>query len=212
MFTKLLAKASELAHRGRKPAAAPVTPDISRVIKPAAQPVASQSHLAPDTDVADFEATVAQAPEFSVEDAPEIETAADTAILAEKAEEAVDAMNDSFDAWMRDDMAKLRAAWAEASADASNAEAFRELYTCAHNIRGAAASYGYPAVSRLCGSLCTLLGNTRPGEDSALINMHVEACRAAVAAGPQGEGSQSVADQLCDALETRVAVKVAATG
>jgi HPt (histidine-containing phosphotransfer) domain-containing protein len=209
MLNKLLAKASELALKGRKPATAPVTPDISRVIKPAPQAFAA---VQPPM-VAHYPSAIeVPAHEMPAEAAPEILAAASSEELAGKAEDAVGALTDSFDAWMRDDLAKLRSAWADALAESSSTEAYRELYTCAHNIRGAAASYGYPAVSRLCGSLCTLLGNSKPGENSALIQMHVDACRAAVAAGPQGEGSESVADAVCNALETQVAGKLSAAG
>ena len=138
--------------------------------------------------------------------------AADPQELVAQAETAVESLSDEFEGWMRDDLEKLRAAWKVALEPGSAADEYRAVYTCAHNIRGAAASYGYPAVSRLCGSLCTLLSGTRPGENSALINLHIEACRAAVAAGPQGEGSESVADAVCEALERRVAEKVAAAG
>jgi hypothetical protein len=113
---------------------------------------------------------------------------------------------------MRNDLAGLCAAWETAREPNAGAEAYRALYICAHNIRGAATSYGYPAASRLCGSLCTLLSGSQPGDNAALINLHVEACRAAVAAGPEGEGSASIADAVCDALERRVALKVSQAG
>ncbi len=160
-----------------------LTPDISRVIKPAQSPQPLP------------EAQPAFADDF-----------------ATAAENAIDALSCQFDAWMRADIEALRAAWGEAQKPAASPEDYRALYTAAHNIRGVASSYGFPAVSRLCGSLCKLLGATRPGEHGALINLHVEACRAAVAAGREGEGSQSVADAVCDALERRVEAKLAATG
>ncbi|MFN4184913.1 MAG: Hpt domain-containing protein [Hyphomonas sp.] len=140
------------------------------------------------------------------------EFVADPEEMESQAEEALDALTEEFEGWMRNDLEKMRDAWRVAQKPHANADDYRTLYTCAHNIRGAAPSYGYPAVSRLCGSLCTLLGGTRPGENSALINLHIEACRAAVAVGPQGEGSESVADAVCEALEKRVALKVSAAG
>ncbi len=196
MLNKILSKASELTQLGRKPAAAPVTPDISRVIRPACVPPAEQANM----------------PGPAPAEVPDLKTDADPQEMFTKAEDAVDALSGEFEAWMRDDLEKLREAWAAVRADETSTDAYCALYTSAHNIRGAASSYGFPAVSRVCGSLCTLLGETKPGENSALINLHIDACRAAVATGPQGEGSQSVADQLCDALERKVAEKVAAAG
>jgi hypothetical protein len=55
-----------------------------------------------------------------------------------------------------------------------------------------------------------LLTQTRPGDNAPLINLHVEACRAAIAAGPQGDSSHSIADAVCDALERRVDARVGA--
>lgn len=176
---------------GRSAAPSVATPDLSRIIRTTSPP--PEPLPVPETD---------DSPVF----------AADPQELVAQAETAVESLSDEFEGWMRDDLEKLRAAWKVALEPGSAADEYRAVYTCAHNIRGAAASYGYPAVSRLCGSLCTLLSGTRPGENSALINLHIEACRAAVAAGPQGEGSESVADAVCEALERRVAEKVAAAG
>lgn len=200
MLSKLLSKASELATKGRKPAVPPVTPDISRVIRPASVQAAQQPHVP------------APAPIAEPAEAPDVHTGADPEEMYTRAEDAVDALAEEFEGWMRDDLENLRDAWTVVRANETSADAYRALYTCAHNIRGAASSYGFPAVSRLCGSLCTLLGETKPGENGALINLHIEACRAAVATGPQGEGSESVADAVCDALEHKVAEKVAAAG
>ena len=47
--------------------------------------------------------------------------------------------------------------------------------------------------------------------NSALINLHVEACMAAFGSIGRGDAAQSVANAVCDALEERVAVKTAKT-
>ena len=168
------------------------TPDISRVIKmPPAPP-----------------ATVAEvpAPPPATELEPE---AGDPNELADRAEAAVDAMASQFDAWMEADLHRLMDAWQEAKQAGAMPDAYRTVFMCAHNIRGAAGSYGYPAISRLCGSLCTLLSETHPGENAALINLHIEACRAAFIGAGKGDTSQSMADAVCDALEQSVAAKAA---
>lgn len=207
MLGKFL-KGLEAGKFNRKPAQAVAAPDISRVLRPAvsvAPPVEMPSETASDDD--DFEGHALEDAAFAAD-----EFIADPEVMETQAEEALDALTEEFEGWMRNDLEKMRDAWRIAQKPGADADDYRTLYTCAHNIRGAAASYGYPAVSRLCGSLCTLLGGTRPGENTALINLHIEACRAAVAAGPQGEGSESVADAVCEALEKRVELKVAATG
>lgn len=194
MLGKFLKKLDTAKFNG-KPAPAVSAPDISRVIRPASVP-----------------ATAPEAPQPVDTAPPETVFVADPQEMVSQAEEALDALTEEFEGWMRNDLEKMRDAWRVAQKPEADADDYRTLYTCAHNIRGAATSYGYPAVSRLCGSLCELLSGTRPGENSALINLHIEACRAAVAAGPLGEGSESVADAVCEALERRVALKVGNAG
>lgn len=179
MLAKLFSKAKLAAPAPRQTNLPPPTPDISRVIKPVAPP---------------FGAPI---------------TVDDTESLAVEAERAVENLSEQFEAWMRRDLETLRAAWGQAQLPNACAEDYRRLYTAAHNITGAAPSYGFPAVARLSRSLCLLLSQTRPGENAPLINLHVEACRAAIAAGPEGDASHSVADAVCDALERRVASKLA---
>lgn len=179
MLGRLLASASEAFSKNRRKSEPLPPPDISRVLK-------------------------IQRPEAS----PEV-AFADPESLAVDAERAVEGLTDQFEAWMRRDLDALREAWTIAQAPDATAEDYRRIYTCAHNITGAAPSYGFPAVSRLAKSLCLLLSNTKPGENAPLINLHVEACRAAIAAGPQGDASHSVADAVCDALERRVAARLA---
>lgn len=194
MLGKFLKKL-DTAKFNRKPAQAVAAPNISRVIRPASAP-----------------APALEAPHAADIAPPEPVFVADPQEMVSQAEEALDALTEEFEGWMRNDLEKMRDAWRVAQKPEADADDYRTLYTCAHNIRGAATSYGYPAVSRLCGSLCELLSGTRPGENSALINLHIEACRAAVAAGPQGEGSESVADAVCEALERRVALKTGTAG
>jgi len=165
-----------------------VTIDISRVIKPA-------RHAMPDSDV-----TTGQ-DSFIGWDSPET--------LGSLAEDAVDSLSGQFEAWMQSDLTALYSAWKIAQQPDATAEDYRAVFTVAHNIKGAANSYGYPAIARLSGSLSRLLTETRPGENSALINLHVEACRAAFKSIGQGSDGQSIAEAVCEALEDRVEMKVA---
>lgn len=162
------------------------TPDISRVIK-----------MRPVEPVPDAEADIVHS--------------ADPADMADRAEAAVDSLSGQFETWMTADLDKLVAAWRDAQAPDATPEAYRTVFTASHNIHGVAGSYGYPAISRLCGSLCTLLNDTHPGENSALINLHIEACRAAFVGVGSGDSAASVADAVCDALEQSVAAKTASS-
>jgi len=179
MLAKLFAKATQSVSTNRRASQPLPPPDISRVIRTAA-------------------------PAF-----PAPLTQAETDSIVEVAERAVDNLTEQFEAWMRRDLESLRETWADAQKPDAKPEDYRRLYTAAHNITGAAPSYGFPAVARLSRSLCLLLSQTTPGQNAPLINLHVEACRAAIAAGPEGDASHSVADAVCDALERRVNVKIA---
>ena len=184
MFKNLLSALPPL-RKSANTDTAEVTIDISRVIKDS-RPAAPKSA------------------EHTAEDAP-----APTEALASLAEDAVDSLSGQFEAWMQMDLDQLVASWQAAQKPDSTAEHYRAVFTAAHNIKGAANSYGYPAIARLCGSLSRLLSETRPGENSALINLHVEACRAAFNSIGQGSDGQSIADAVCEALEDRVALKLA---
>jgi HPt (histidine-containing phosphotransfer) domain-containing protein len=181
MLGKLFSKSTPAASAARRSVNALPVPDISRVIRPGAS-------------AASMPATREQ-----------------THALSVNAERAVENLSEQFEAWMRRDLESLRETWSGAQLAGATAEDYRRLFTAAHNIAGAAPSYGFPAVARLSQSLCSLLSHSRPGENTPLINLHVEACRAAIAAGPEGDASHSIADAVCDALERRVAGKVAAS-
>ena len=191
MFKNLLSSLRPTGKSGQAETA-PATLDISRVIKPARAP---ESEMTLETRAAPAMLSSSVAPDMAED-------------IASRAESAVDSLADQFETWMRTDLEHLVGAWQRAKAD-SNPEHYRGVFTAAHNIRGAANAYGYPAISRLCGSLSRLLTETRPGENTALINLHVEACRAAFNSIGQGSDGQSVADAVCEALEERVALKVA---
>lgn len=183
MFDRLLGKWRLTAGRSTAETKQVSTPDISRVIKMRTpEPEESKAVIASSVDPED---------------------------LADKAEAAVDSLSEQFEAWMSADLDNLIASWNAANVPDATPEEYRAVFMAAHNIRGVAASYGYPAISRLCGSLSTLLSDTHPGENSALINLHVEACRAAFIGVGRGDGSDSVADAVCDALEQTVAAKAA---
>ena len=170
---------------------AEVTIDISRVIKPS-EPV--QAIETSDSSEASFET---HDPNLL-----------GTEILGSLAEDAVDSLSSQFETWMRGDLDELVRAWGVARETGATSEDYRAVFTATHNIKGAANSYGYPAIARLCGSLSRLLGDTKPGENAALINLHVEACRAAFNSIGQGSDGQSIADAVCEALEARVALKI----
>lgn len=110
-----------------------------------------------------------------------------------------------FRDWLSRDLNLLYTSWTRVKAD-SDESAWRAFSTAAHNLHGAAASYGYPSIARLCGSLDRLLGDGNK-DAGALINLHIEACKAAARLPAGAEDATSKA--VCDALEAQVALKAA---
>ena len=169
--------------------------DISRVI-PDYVPVADQLVAAAS------EATAAQVePQAeSQQSLPDTEHLP----LTEKAESAVDALAEQHDAWAQSDLNALNKAWASAREHGDMSGHLNEVRRIAHNLKGMAATYGHPAMSRLASSLCLLLESGRAHNQHALINLHVEACRAAYLEGKKTNGGDHVAQSVCVALETQV--------
>lgn len=175
MISKLFQKGNVSGKDPRKAVALPVsTPDISRVIK--VRPVAAP--IEPDR--------------------------VDPDEMGDRAEAAMGSLSAQFEMWMSNDLQRLRTAWATAQNPGATPEDFRGLFLVAHNIRGSASSFGYPAISRIAESLCKLLTRTAPGDNLALINLHIEACRAVYRSAARGEDALEMADAVCDALEIKV--------
>lgn len=171
-----------------------VSVDISRVI--------------PGFKHKDRDAAAPETVDASIEDADMmvVEEAAEMAFLhpEDKAEAAVDALGAKHDTWARNDLQNLSQAWAEARKHSDMSDHLIEVTRVAHNLKGMATTYGHPAISRLATSLTQLLGSAHAGTQHALINLHVEACKAAYIEGTNSEHSDQIAQSVCVALETQV--------
>lgn len=99
-----------------------------------------------------------------------------------KAEEALKAMSGQFGQWLQDEITKLDAAQAAIRAEGYDARTAEELYFRAHDLKGLGATYQYPLVTRLAGSLCKLMDDPikRLEAPMKLIDAHIDAIRAVV--------------------------------
>ena len=79
------------------------------------------------------------------------------------------------------------------------------LYTHAHDLKGLGATYGFPLISRIAGSLCRLMegGSGRERAPLFLIDAHIDAVRAVIRDDIR-DAEHPVGRALADALETRV--------
>lgn len=124
--------------------------------------------------------------------------------MEDRAEAAIEALSQKHDTWAQNDLDALREAWNAASGNADLDGHLNEVQRTAHNLMGMAKTYGHPAIARLAASLCKLLKSGHANNQHALINLHVEACRAAYFEGTKTDGAEMVAQSVCVALEAQV--------
>lgn len=100
----------------------------------------------------------------------------DAAAIA-RAEAAVEEIKSDFPAWMQSDVEKLTQRHAEFVA-AKSPELRSALHRAANDVKGHAATFGYPLAARVAASLCDLLeSELRP---APLVTAHVDAIRVIV--------------------------------
>ena len=123
-------------------------------------------------------------------------------VLTEETQSSVD-----LDVWKQNDLDLLQSTW-QASCDQPDDEAAAdEFRTALHNLHGASGAYGGGALTRLTGSLHELVSGIEDLQsEAALINLHVQACRATA----HGD-ADDMADAVCDALEGRVEYRLHGT-
>src|ERR1700733_2090284 len=127
----------------------------------------------------------------------------DPAALA-KAEAALKGLSNNFDQWMADELSKLDAARARITAEGFTAETGENLYFRAHDLKGLGATYGYPVVTEIAGSLCRLIDEpaTRLKAPLFLLDAHIDGIKAAVR-GDIRETDHPMARSLLEELDRR---------
>lgn len=180
-MVKSLASLLPLARRTRSEEVTPA-PDLGRIFP---------SHRAGD---APGEASG----ETPSEPAPVAETPADDSDAAA-----------ATDRWFEADLKALSRAWANLRTSEPGEKKVRALFIAAHNLRGAGLTYGRPAVTRLCASLCTLLEDDVSRADYPLINLHVDACLATRRHPAGTPAVDDLTEAVCSALEGEVLKRTA---
>nr|WP_262923352.1 Hpt domain-containing protein [Brevundimonas diminuta] len=123
-----------------------------------------------------------------------------------KAEEALKAMSAQFGQWLQDELVKLDQAQADIRAKGYMAETAEALYFRAHDLKGLGATYQYPLVTRIAGSLCRILDDAekRMQAPLPLVDAHIDAIKAVVRDEIQTD-EHPVGRDLAETLEARVA-------
>jgi HPt (histidine-containing phosphotransfer) domain-containing protein len=97
-----------------------------------------------------------------------------------RAEAALVELSSEFASWMDAESDRLEAARQDVKRDGFTEKTHDELFRAAHDIKGEAATFGYPAVVGAANSLCRLLEHTPDIQriPLTLVDQHVDAVRA----------------------------------
>ena len=123
-----------------------------------------------------------------------------------KAEAALKTLSANFGQWLNDEIEKLEAARLAITNNGMTQDTADQLYTHAHDLKGLGATYDFPLITRVAGSLCKLMGEKeqRPFLPLPLIDAHIDAIRAIVRDNIR-DAAHPVGTMLAAALETKVA-------
>jgi len=99
-----------------------------------------------------------------------------------RAEAALAQLSGEFSTWMDEECEQLDKARREVKAKGFSAETQQALFRAAHDIKGEAATFGFPWVAALADSLCRLIEHTPEATriPFTLVDQHVDAVRAVV--------------------------------
>ncbi len=130
------------------------------------------------------------------------DTASETefGVAVASAQAAVAGLADKYIGWVNDDLVRLDAAIARVT-DGHNADALRDVYGVAHDIKGQGSTFGYHLITEIGQLLCryTERAIERKKVDRTVIDAHVEAMRTVVdnrIQGPAGELGREIIDAL----------------
>lgn len=102
--------------------------------------------------------------------------------VVQKAEEALATLKGEFGGWMQAECEQLEAARVDLHEGGPTPTTILMLFRASHDIKGDAATLGFPLAGRLAGSLCRLLDHApdRSRIPVILVDHYVEAIRAVV--------------------------------
>jgi chemotaxis protein histidine kinase CheA len=122
-----------------------------------------------------------------------------------RAEQAIDNLKSEFTGWVIHDVSRLVEA-GQAYVKQSNEETLADLYRAAHDLKGQAATFDFPLISRVASSLCMLTDDTVYGLPLPLklIEAHIDAIKVIVRDNLKDPSDQT-ATELASELETQVA-------
>jgi chemotaxis protein histidine kinase CheA len=114
-----------------------------------------------------------------------------------RAEAALAQLADQFEGWMQAECERLEAARQGVKRSGFNKQTHDALFRAAHDIKGEAETFGYPAIGAVAGSLCRLIEHTADMTriPLTLVEQHVDAMRAMVREHTHNDRA-AIADEL----------------
>ncbi|MCC0016978.1 MAG: Hpt domain-containing protein [Rhodobiaceae bacterium] len=111
----------------------------------------------------------------------------------QRAEKALDKLSVSFGMWMGEEIDTLRDAHAAAVAEDMKGEARDAFFRAAHDLRGEAATLGFPLVGQVAGSLADLLSMLPPNLEISpgLVDGHIQAINAMIREDARGDDNKT---------------------
>ena len=119
----------------------------------------------------------------------------------ERAEMALGQIKHQFQDWLAEEVTKMEALMDSVSQDGLLGESGEMLFTSAHDLRGLGATYEFPIISRISGSLAKLIETKE--------RAHASSIRAALIQNIRSD-EDPVGRQLAEELETQVIALVGA--
>jgi chemotaxis protein histidine kinase CheA len=121
-----------------------------------------------------------------------------------RAEQAMESLKSEFADWLADDVGVLVAA-RKRYGEQPDADTRAALLRAAHDIKGQAATFNYPLIARVAGSLSRMIGDLpeKAALPLSLIDAHVNAILVIHKQGMQDTGDK-IALALCKELDARV--------
>jgi chemotaxis protein histidine kinase CheA len=118
-----------------------------------------------------------------------------------RAEEALAELSGEFSSWMDAESERLDTAREQVKSKGFTRKTLDALFHAAHDIKGQAATFGYPFVASCADSLCRLVEHTPDMKriPITLVDQHVDAIRAIIR-----EKSRPDIEQVADALTKRL--------
>jgi HPt (histidine-containing phosphotransfer) domain-containing protein len=118
-----------------------------------------------------------------------------------RAEEALAALSSEFSSWMDSECERLDAARKAIKTKGVDKKTREALFHAAHDIKGEAATFGYPFVAASADSLCRLIEHTPDMKriPISLVDQHVDAVRAIIR-----EKARPDIEQIADTLTRKL--------